>query len=77
MNQLSCRQVEQIVQSFLDGELPADQAHRVSDHLDRCEDCGVEAATIDRVRNALAGLRPSTDRDAVARLRRGLDGVVG
>ncbi len=67
MKALTCRRARKLVQSFLDGELPASNAERVAAHLDMCRDCGVEAETLDQVRQAISDLRPdlvaaSTDR---------------
>lgn len=75
MTELSCRQVEQIVQAFLDGELPPHQAANVEVHLDRCRDCGIEADRIDRVRSALARLRAPLDPASLARVRRGAEEI--
>ncbi len=53
-NQLSCRQVGQILQSHLDGELDEDRARRVATHLDDCRRCGLEAETYTALRASLA-----------------------
>ncbi len=73
--ELRCREVAQIVQSFLDGELPRERAHEVAHHLDRCRDCGIEADKLRRVTEAIADLRIVVDPEVLARLRRSLDDV--
>lgn len=69
-----CHRVRQVMDAWLDGELPADQAHRVAAHLADCERCGVEAETCRRVKESLAALapdlRPAPDPEALDRLRR-------
>lgn len=69
-----CHRVQQVMDAWLDGELPVDQAHRVAAHLADCERCGIEADTYRRVKASLAALapdlRPPADPDALDRLRR-------
>lgn len=69
-----CHRVRALMDAWLDGEVPADQAHRVAAHLADCERCGVEAATARRVKESLAALaphlRPPSDPAALTRLRR-------
>ena len=55
---VDCSNVAMVIQRYLDGELVAD-ADTVAAHLDVCRACGLEAATYDRLRAALA--RPSED----------------
>lgn len=69
-----CRRVQDLMDAWLDGELPVDQAHRVAAHLADCDRCGVEEATARRVKESLAllapDLRPAPDPAALERLRR-------
>lgn len=69
-----CRRVQALMDAWLDGELPVDQAHRVAAHLADCDRCGVEAAKARRVKESLAALapelRPPADPAALDRLRR-------
>lgn len=64
-----CRTVAAVLQSYLDGELPADRADVVREHLDHCDRCGIEADTYEQVRRSLAGLAVPPDRRALDRLR--------
>lgn len=63
-----CREVAEVLQSFLDGELPAEQAARVEAHLAHCARCGIDAQVYRDVTAALARLRQPADADAIARL---------
>ncbi|WP_454853638.1 anti-sigma factor family protein [Promicromonospora soli] len=67
-----CRQVARDLQAYLDGELDADRARPVAEHLADCRRCGLEASTYEAIRVALAAIRarsgPVAD-DAVERLR--------
>jgi predicted anti-sigma-YlaC factor YlaD len=64
-----CREVAAVLQSYLDGELPASEVDRVAEHLEHCERCGIERDVYDRVKRSLGALATRPDRDAVARLR--------
>lgn len=64
-----CREVAAVLQSFLDGELPAEQAGKVAAHVEHCDRCGIEADVYDRVKASLARLRIAPDADTMARLR--------
>lgn len=41
-NHLDCAGVERRLWEYLDGALPAEEAARVREHLDRCGGCGPE-----------------------------------
>jgi anti-sigma factor RsiW len=64
---ISCAQVHDLVQAYLDGELEGPERDRLAAHLDRCGPCGVEAATIERIKASLAAPVPA---EAVGRLTR-------
>ncbi len=51
---LSCDQVLEVLQSYLDGEIDAGTANKVAAHLDECTDCDLEAGVYDRIRTSLA-----------------------
>lgn len=55
---LSCRQVQQLVQSYLDGELHGPEVDKLTAHLHQCERCGVEAETYRRIKAALGSPAP-------------------
>lgn len=72
---LNCQQVARLMHGFLDGEIPAHEAEMVAAHLDKCERCGIEAATFRRVKSAIRALRPDLDADALSRLSTYVDEV--
>ncbi len=41
----TCDEVLVILQAYLDGEVDADTAAKVAQHIERCSDCTVEAET--------------------------------
>lgn len=63
---LSCAQVADLVQSFLDDELTETTGAKLAEHLDQCERCGIEADVYRRIKAALSGVAPSA---AVDRLQ--------
>ncbi len=65
---LGCRDVQRLMQRFVDGELPASQTDLVAEHLRDCERCGLSAEEFSAVKSALRRLRPDLDVDALARL---------
>ena len=49
----TCREVAQVLQSYLDGELHALAARRVARHLEAGRRCGLEASTYVEIKRAL------------------------
>lgn len=72
-----CREVAKVLQSFLDGELPPEQAGLVADHVEHCDRCGIDADVYRQVKDSLAQLRSPADRDVVGRLVAFADDLVG
>ena len=64
---LDCRHVARLLQSYLAGDLDQAAARRVAAHLEDCRRCGLVAATITKIRRALAG-RYQPAPESVARL---------
>jgi anti-sigma factor (TIGR02949 family) len=64
-----CREVADVLQAFLDGELPPSKTHLVTEHLEHCERCGIEAEVYETVKRSLAQLAVPPDRLAMRRLR--------
>ena len=64
---LSCAQVQELVQSYLDDELDRTKADKLREHLHRCERCGVETDVYRRIKASLAAPAPP---ESVDRLRR-------
>ena len=55
---LNCKEVGQVLQAFLDGELDDADAPLVAAHLDDCRMCGLESASYERIKAALAQPMP-------------------
>ncbi len=68
--ELNCREVGQVLQAYLDGELADEDAPLVAAHLEECRLCGLEAASYERIKAALAQPMPEgADPEAIDRLR--------
>jgi anti-sigma factor RsiW len=67
----SCREVGQLLQSYLDGEVDELAAYRITRHLELCRRCGMEASTYAEIKASLArnGAHAPHHLDAVIRLR--------
>lgn len=63
-----CHEVGAVLQSYLDGELGAEDTGVVAAHLEHCQRCGIEAATVTRVVDAIRRQRPDLDPAPLARL---------
>lgn len=72
-----CHQVAEVLQSYLDGELGAEDTERVAAHLEHCERCGIEAETVSRVIEAIRRQRPPLDAAGIERLAGFIDGLTG
>lgn len=68
-DELSCREVGSVLQSYLDGELDELLARRVSRHLELCIRCGMRAETYVEIKRALRRSAGSPPKDALDRLR--------
>jgi len=67
---LSCSEVGRLLQRFLDGELADDvEVEALSEHLDECRRCGLEADTYRKIKMSLAHRRVPVPPESVARLR--------
>ncbi len=66
-DQRSCRQVGQLLQTHLDGELDPARSQRVAAHLDDCLRCGLEADTYRALCDSLERRIP-IDPEPLARL---------
>ena len=66
---MSCRQVGRVLQSYLDGELAYERRGGVLAHLEDCERCGLEADTIERMKTALRRRTPEVPLEVLDSLR--------
>ena len=71
-----CHEVAQVLQSYLDGELAAQHAGRVAEHLEHCHRCDIEATTVRRVIDAIQRQRPGLDDATLGRLTGVIDQLV-
>lgn len=62
---MTCTQVRNLVQSYLDGELDEHQAAKLAAHLHRCRRCGVEAETYRQIKASLASPPPAASVERV------------
>lgn len=67
---LTCKQVAEVLQAYLDGETDAATVRRVTDHLDSCAGCLRESDVYRRIKASLASPPESVDADILARLER-------
>ena len=57
---ISCARVQDLVQSYIDGELEdGPERERLVAHLEMCRLCGVEAETYERIKDALGARQRS------------------
>jgi len=65
----NCREVGQVLQNYLDGNVEAGFAEKIEAHLEKCRDCGLERDTYQQIKSSLARQSPSVDSEAIDRLR--------
>ena len=67
--ELTCRQVGQVLQSFLDGELDTPTVEQVDRHLELCRRCGMESDVYRQIKVSLARAGGDVPELALRRLR--------
>ena len=65
---VSCEEVLEVLQSYLDGETDADTALSVSGHLDECQQCEPESAVYRRIKSTLNMTAGDVDPTVLSRL---------
>lgn len=65
---MTCPEVGRLLQRFLDDELNGD-GEMLSEHLDQCRRCGLEADTYRKIKLALVSRRALVPQDSIERLR--------
>jgi anti-sigma factor RsiW len=73
----TCEQVGAVLQAYLDGELGPLDAERVAQHLEHCDRCEIEAATVSRVVASIRRQRPDLEVESLERLRRFVEELDG
>ena|SRR6056297_1720038 len=66
---MSCHQVGEVLQQFLDGHIDDERAARIEEHLEECRRCGMEADTYERIKATLSAQRSEVPAESVDRLR--------
>lgn len=66
--EVDCREVGRVLQSYLDDDVEADFSEKIAAHLDACRDCGLELATYQAIKAALAARMPEVDPATLERL---------
>lgn len=67
--ELRCKEVGKILQSYLDGELDELWARRVTRHLEDCRRCGMAEETYAEVKQSLRRFAGPLPEDSLHRLR--------
>lgn len=66
---LSCEQIMEVLQGYLDGQVDENTAKRVAAHLDKCAMCGPEADLFVQIKDRLAISQQPVDPAVLASLR--------
>lgn len=66
---LTCDEVGELLQHYLDDHVDAELAGRIEAHLDDCRRCGLEAQIYRDIKQSLAARRPAVPRQSLERLR--------
>lgn len=67
---MSCGEVLEVLQSYLDDETDADVARQVAAHLDDCDHCDRESDVYLRIKVSLASRRRPVDPEVMTALTR-------
>ncbi len=65
-----CHHVGAVLQGYLDGELGAEDAEAVAEHLRHCDRCEIEAEKVGRVIDAIRRQRPDLEGEVSGVLER-------
>lgn len=68
-DEAGCAEVAAVLQSYLDGQVDDLTARRVGRHLEHCRRCGLESATYEAIKHAIARRARDVDASALDRLR--------
>jgi len=73
---LSCDEVMEVLQSYLDGEVDAETARMVAAHLAKCSDCDTESDVYRNIKASLASSAEPVDPEVLKSLRAFSDRLV-
>jgi anti-sigma factor RsiW len=65
---MSCGEVLDVLQSYIDGEIDAEVARQVATHLTNCDHCDHESHVYVRIKASLRRRRDDVDPDVLAAL---------
>ena len=74
---MSCAQVAELLQTYLDGELDTMRTSALHAHLEDCVRCGLEAAAYERIKACLALRGAIEDDGSLVRLRQFAAQLIG
>jgi anti-sigma factor RsiW len=74
---LTCREVGQALQRYLDGHIDELTAEKVAEHLEDCRRCGLELTVYGEIKASLARQSPEIPAPALVRLRRFGEELIG
>lgn len=66
---LSCDQVAEVLQQYLDSELDPAETPKVLAHLEKCRDCGLEADLYARIKGTLQTYQQAPTEQAMVNVR--------
>lgn len=66
---MTCRQVGERLQAYVDGEIDDLTIRRIAHHLDDCRRCGMELGVYTEIKATLSRQSQGVDLDALERLR--------
>lgn len=66
---LSCDEVAELLQQYLDNELDATEVPKVLAHLEMCRDCGLEADLYESIKGSLRQHQHSPNQASLDRMR--------
>ena len=65
---LSCSDVLKVIQAYIDGEIDANTARKVANHLDSCHPCKEEELIYEQIKTSLHRRRHEVDMDVLDQL---------
>lgn len=66
---ISCAEVAEIVQSFVDDETDTETANKISAHIEDCRRCGLEVETYRKIKSSIGKRSQPIDAASLHRLR--------
>lgn len=66
---LSCEEIAEVLQGYLDGVIDEETARKVASHLDDCDTCAPEAILYSRIKDSLAAKELAVDPEVLMSLQ--------